>query len=199
MVDIRHAHDPGTVWQESIKENWWLFLIEGVVFILLGVAAIALPTVASLAVAIFLGWLFLIGGVVGLFTTLSHTHAPGFWWSLLASVVTIIAGVLLLGWPVAGAISITILLGAYLLAKGISMIMYASSASSYFHRSTTWMWINGGLDIILALVIFWILPAGALWALGIFVGIDFLFGGIAMVTMALEARHVVHTVRSALS
>jgi uncharacterized membrane protein HdeD (DUF308 family) len=72
--------------------------------------------------------------------------------------------------------------------------MFASSTRSHLHRSTTWLWINGFLDILLALVIFWILPAGALWALGIFVGIDFLFSGIAMVTMALEARHVAHAI-----
>jgi uncharacterized membrane protein HdeD (DUF308 family) len=193
MVDIRHSH-PGTIWPESIRGRWTLFLIEGIVFMLLGIAAVALPTIASLAVAIFLGWLFLIGGVVGLFTALSHTHAPGFWWSLLSAVVTIAAGVVLLGWPVTGAISLTMLLAAYLLVKGISMIMFASSTRSHLHRSTTWLWINGFLDILLALVIFWILPAGALWALGIFVGLDFLFGGIAMITMALEARHVAHAI-----
>jgi uncharacterized membrane protein HdeD (DUF308 family) len=136
----------------------------------------------------FLGWLFLIGGVVGAFTTLAHRHAPGFWWSLLSAVVTIIAGVVLLGWPVSGAVSITIVLAAYLVAEGIASIMFAIRHQGQMRGGAGWMIFNGALDIILAVVIAWLLPAGALWALGIFIGIDFLFGGAALVTMALEAR-----------
>src|ERR1700680_1246247 len=98
MVDLRHSA-PGALWPEAIRGHWKLFLIEGIVLILLGVAAILVPVLASLAVAIFLGWLFLIGGIVGGITTLTARKAPGFWWSLLSSVITIIAGLLLIGWP----------------------------------------------------------------------------------------------------
>jgi uncharacterized membrane protein HdeD (DUF308 family) len=41
----------------SIRDHWALFLIEGVVLILLGVFAIAIPPLATLAVTILLGWL----------------------------------------------------------------------------------------------------------------------------------------------
>ena len=188
MVDIRHTH-PGAIWPDSIKEHWSLYLTEGIVLILLGIAAVIVPVVASLAVAIFLGWLFLIGGIVGAFTTLAHRHAPGFWWSLLSAVVTIIAGVVLLAWPIGGAVSITLVLAAYLVAEGIASIMFATRHRDRLHSGANWMIFNGVLDVILAVVIVWLLPVGALWALGLFIGIDFLFGGSALVAMALEARH----------
>jgi len=188
MVDIRHAH-PEAIWPASIKEHWSFYLVEGVVLIFLGIAAVIVPVLASLAVAIFLGWLFLIGGIVGAFTTLSHRHAPGFWWSLLSAVVTIIAGIVLLVWPLGGAVSITLVLAAYLVAEGIASIMFAISHRGGMRSGTGWMIFNGVLDIVLAVIIAWLLPAGALWALGIFIGIDFLFGGAALVAMALEAHH----------
>jgi len=188
MVDIHRAH-PGALWPEAIKQHWSLYLIEGIVLILLGAAAILVPVLASLAVAIFLGWLFLIGGVVGAITTLVHRHAPGFWWSLLSAIATIAAGVILLSWPLTGAVSITIVLAAYLVAEGIASMMFAMRHRDQMRSGANWMFFNGALDIVLAVAIVWLLPVGALWALGIFIGVDFLFGGAALVAMSLEARH----------
>ena len=187
MVEIRHIH-PRVIWPESIGRHWSLYLIEGIVLILLGVAAVVVPVIASLAVALFLGWLFLIGGIVSAFTTLANRHAPGFWWSLVSALAMIIAGLVLVSWPIGGAISITLVLAVYLMAEGIASIMFAIGHRGAMHSGANWMIFNGVLDIALALVIIWLLPVGALWALGIFIGIDFLFGGAALVAMALEAR-----------
>ena len=60
----------------SIQHHWRALLIEGIVLILLGVAAIAVPLVAGLAIAILFGWLILIGGVVGLMMTVAGSS---FW------------------------------------------------------------------------------------------------------------------------
>lgn len=187
MVDIRHTHI-GAIWPASIGRHWSLYLIEGIVLILLGVAAVVVPVIASLAVAIFLGWLFLIGGIVGAFTTMANRHAPGFWWSLLSALAMIVAGIVLVSWPIGAAISLTLVLAVYLMAEGIASIMFAVRHRGAMHRSANWMIFNGVLDIALAVIIVWLLPVGALWALGIFIGIDFLFGGAALVGMALEAR-----------
>jgi hypothetical protein len=54
----------------SVRDHWVLFLIEGIVLVVLGVLAIVVPMVATIAVTILIGWLFLISGVVGLITTL---------------------------------------------------------------------------------------------------------------------------------
>ena len=65
-----------------VKAHWKAFLFEGIVLALLGLAAMIVPPLASLAVTIFLGWMFLIGGVAGLFATYWARQMPGFWWSL---------------------------------------------------------------------------------------------------------------------
>ncbi len=71
--------------RESLRANWRTFLIEGIVLIVLGAAAIVLPPIATLAFTILLGWLFLISGVFGLYATYMMRHAPGFWWSLISA------------------------------------------------------------------------------------------------------------------
>jgi uncharacterized membrane protein HdeD (DUF308 family) len=69
----------------SLHKHWRFYLIEGIVLIALGAGAIIVPPIATLTVTIFVGWLFLISGVVGLFTTARMRGVPGFWWSLSPS------------------------------------------------------------------------------------------------------------------
>lgn len=78
------------------------------------------PPLASIATTIWLGWIFLISGVVGLVLTFWAKGVPGFWWSLLSALVTIAAGVVLLVAPIQGTYSLTIVLGAYFLAEGVA-------------------------------------------------------------------------------
>ena len=72
---------------KSLHQHWRVYLIEGIILLLLGAAAIVVPPIAGIGITIFLGWLFLIGGVVGLVATFGSRQAPGFWWSLLSAVV----------------------------------------------------------------------------------------------------------------
>jgi uncharacterized membrane protein HdeD (DUF308 family) len=175
--------------ERSVRDHWRLFLVEGLVLTVLGVAAMLIPVLAGLAVAIFLGWLFLMGGIVGLVATLMGRHAPGFWWSLLSSVVTIVAGVFLIGWPLGGAVSITLVLAAYLVVDGIVSMMFGLEHRRQMSGSWGWLFLNGVLDIVLAAIIVFAVPFAAIWVLGILIGIDFLFGGVSMIALALAARN----------
>jgi len=84
----------------SLHEHWRLYLVEGIVLLILGAAAIALPPLATLAFTVILGWLFLLSGVMGLITTFWMRQAPGFWWSLISAALGIVVGGLLLARPI---------------------------------------------------------------------------------------------------
>jgi uncharacterized membrane protein HdeD (DUF308 family) len=173
---------------QSIREHWVLFLVEGIILVVLGVLAIVVPVVATLAVAILLGWLFLISGIVGLVTTFMARQAPGFWWSLLSGVLAIVAGLVLLGWPVSGAVSLTLLLIVFFTIEGVLTIMYALEHKRELSGRWGWMLASGIVDLVLAALILAGLPGTAAWALGLLAGINMLFGGSAMIAMALQAR-----------
>jgi uncharacterized membrane protein HdeD (DUF308 family) len=173
---------------QSIRDHWALFLIEGIVLVVLGMLAIVVPQIATLAVTIFLGWLFLVSGIVGLITTFMARHAPGFWWALLSAVVAIAAGLLLVEWPVSGIISLTYLLIAFFVIEGVVSIMYALEHKKELSGRWAWMLVSGIIDLILAVMILAGLPSTAAWALGLLVGINMLFGGTSMIAMALHAR-----------
>jgi uncharacterized membrane protein HdeD (DUF308 family) len=173
----------------AIHEHWKLFLIEGVILVILGMAAILVPPIATLAFALVIGWLFLISGIVGLVTTFWMRNAPGFWWSLFSAVVAIAAGIVLLASPVSGALSLTFVLIAFFVIEGIVTIMYAIDHRGQLSGRWGWMLASGVVDLILAGIIFAGLPGTAAWALGLLVGINMVFGGTAMIGMALAAKH----------
>jgi uncharacterized membrane protein HdeD (DUF308 family) len=175
----------------SLHQHWSLFLTEGIVLLILGIAAILLPPIATFAVEIIIGWVLLASGIVGLISTLRMRSAPGFWWSLFSAVLGIVAGGVLLRWPLSGAVSLTLILTLFLSLEGIASIMLALTHSRGFSARWGLMLLSGLIDLVLAGIIFLGLPGTAIWAIGLLVGINLVFGGAALILMALHARGTV--------
>lgn len=172
----------------SMHDHWGVFLAEGILLVVLGGAAIVLPIVAGLAATVFLGWVFLISGILGLVATFRARHAPGFGWAIASAIAALIAGGLLLWNPLQGLVTLTFVLTAFFIVDGIFIIVLAISHRRELSGKWEWMLINGIIDLILAGIIISGLPGTLAWALGLLVGIDLVFGGAALVAMALEAR-----------
>src|SRR6201747_2553178 len=173
----------------AVREHWKAFLFEGILLVVLGLAAMIVPPLASLAVTIFLGWMFLISGVAGLGLTIWARQMPGFWWSLLSAALAIVAGIVLLAQPVQGTLTLTIVVGAYFLAEGVTSIIYALQHRRELSERWSWMLFAGLMDVLIAGIIIAGLPGSALWAVGLLVGINLLFGGMSLIGMALAARN----------
>jgi uncharacterized membrane protein HdeD (DUF308 family) len=172
----------------AVREHWKAFMIEGILLVVLGLAAMIVPPLASLAVTIFLGWMFLISGVAGLALTFWARQMPGFWWSLISAVLAVGAGIILLTRPVQGVLTLTIVVGAYFLAEGVATIMYALEHRRELSERWSWMLFSGILDILISAMIITGLPGSAEWAIGLLVGINLLFGGASLIGVALAAR-----------
>jgi uncharacterized membrane protein HdeD (DUF308 family) len=172
----------------AVREHWKAFLFEGILLAVLGLAAMIAPLIASLAFTIFLGWMFLISGVAGLAMTFWARQMPGFWWSLLSAALAVAAGLVLLARPAQGVLTLTIVIGAYFLAEGVTTIMYALEHRRELSERWSWMLFSGLLDILIAVMIIAGLPGSAEWAIGLLVGINLLFGGASLIGMALAAR-----------
>ena len=173
----------------AVKAHWKAFLFEGIVLAVLGLAAMIVPPLASLAVAIFLGWMFLISGVAGLIVTFWARQMPGFWWSLFSAALAVLAGLLLLARPMQGVLTLTIVVGAYFLAEGVATIMYALEHRRELSERWSWLLVAGLMDILIAFLIIAGLPGSAEWAIGLLVGINLVLGGASLVGMALAARN----------
>ena len=178
-----------TAMSQAVKAHWKAFLFEGILLAVLGIAALIVPPFASLAIAIVLGWMFLISGIGGLIITFWARNMPGFWWSLFSATLAVLAGGVLLARPVQGVLTLTIVVGAYFLAEGVTTIMYALEHRRELSGRWSWMLIAGLMDLLIAFFIIAGLPGSAEWAIGLLVGINLLFGGATLIGMALAARN----------
>lgn len=190
MSSMQPANDSGlrAAVARALHEHWKLLLTEGIFLVVLGVAAIAIPPLAGLAATVWLAWVFIIGGIVGLVATFRAREAPGYGWALLSAVLALLAGGLLLSNPMQGLITLTYVLIAFFFIDGVMMILFAIAHRRELSQRWEWLLFNGVIDLILAAVILSGLPGSAAWALGLLLGIDFVFGGASLIALALAAR-----------
>jgi uncharacterized membrane protein HdeD (DUF308 family) len=176
---------------ESLRKHSTWFIIYGILLLLLGIFAILVPGVATLAVGLTVGWLLLFGGAFGLVAVISSGRsAPGFWWNLITAIICILAGLSLLTRPLAATLTLTILLAAYLFASGIAHVIQAIQYRKEIPSAWVWMLISGLVDIILGLIIVSGLPGTAIWVLGLLVGINLVMTGIAVTIAAVGVRRM---------
>lgn len=185
---VNPPFDAPDILKRSLHDHWRMFLIEGIVLLILGSAAIIVPPLAGVATTIVLGWLFLIGGIFGVVATFRARQAPGFAWALLSAAVAVVAGAVLLWNPLAGLVTLTYVLIAYFVVDGIFTIALAIAHRRELMGRWEWMLFNGIIDLVLAAIILSGLPGAFAWALGLLVGIDLVFGGASLIAMALAAR-----------
>jgi uncharacterized membrane protein HdeD (DUF308 family) len=124
---------------------------------LLGLAAIIVPPFAGFVATVFLGWLFLMAGIVGLLATFRARQAPGFGWSLLSALVAAIAGAVLLWDPFQGLVTLTYVLIGFFIVDGILISILSIAHRRELSGKSGWMMVNGVIDLILAAVV--IFPA----------------------------------------
>jgi uncharacterized membrane protein HdeD (DUF308 family) len=159
-----------------ISENGRTLKIEGFVLLILGVLAIILPTLFTLGIEVLIGILLVVGGAVSIYRSYTLKGLPGSTMSLGMGILSVIVGVLFLGYPLHGMVALTVMLGVLFLIKGVAEISIALQ-----HRHwVAWGWIlfSGFVSILIALIILLALPQTATWALGLLVGVNMLFSGV---------------------
>jgi uncharacterized membrane protein HdeD (DUF308 family) len=192
MSNANQAIDVGHDIRSAIRKHWVLFLIQGVIMVILGILAVGEPMVASIAVTLFAGWLFLFSGIVGLAGLFTAHRVPGFVWALITAILAIIVGIYLIWRPLSGMVSLTLAIGAFFGAQGIVQIITAIEHRRVL-RSWGWVVLTGIANVILALIIWGGFPGTADWVLGLLFGINLLLWGFSLIMTAIACRAVADT------
>jgi uncharacterized membrane protein HdeD (DUF308 family) len=182
---------------ETIQTSWALFLVQGLVMIALGLFAIIWPQISTLATDLFVGWVFLLSGLTGLITMFFAPSVASFLWSFVTAALTLLVGVLLLWHPIAGAVSLTLVLVAFFIVEGLFQIAGAIRHREALPGSWGWLLMSGVADLVLAALIILGWPATAIWALGLMVGVNLLTSGLAIAMVAVAAHNAVRIVGQA--
>lgn len=171
-------------------QGWKATLVVGILFALIGAAAMLMPQLSSLAVNLMLGWALLASGIIQGISAIATRAAGGIAVKLLRAGVFIVAGLLLLFRPFAGVLTLTLLLAIFLVVEGIAEIVTAVQV----RRTRGWGWLlaSGIAAALLGALIWMQWPLSGTWALGLMVGIKLLLLGWAMVMMSLAVRAASH-------
>lgn len=171
---------------DSIHQTRTFFLIEGMLFLILGFLAVVFPQISTLSVELFLGWLFLLSGIIQSYRAfqLRH-HGSSVAGAILNALLSFAVGLLLLIYPVTGIISLTILLILFFMLEGIFKIVWAIQYRESIH-SWGWLVFSGLTSLALAIIIWSGWPSTAMWAIGLLVGINMIFFGTSLLGMAFS-------------
>lgn len=184
--------------KDAVRLHWALFVTQGVIMTILGVLAVIWPQISTVAVDVYIGVLFLLSGLVGLIVMFLAPTVSAFLWSLLTAALSLLVGIVLLWHPVAGAVSLTLVLIAFFVVEGIFQIAASFSYREIFRDSWGWMLASGVADLVLAALIIAGWPGTAGWALGLIVGVNLITSGVAIMMVAFSARSAVRMVEKAL-
>ena len=194
---VSPAAEPAAGGEPSPK-SWWLYLLLGIVLTLGGViilgdigtagsddagTAVSNINLASIFAALVISWAILIVGIVQVIHAFSSTGWKGFVLDLLLGLLYIAAGYILLSNPLGATVKITLILGIIWLVSGFFRIILSFV-----------LWRQAGLILLFSGIIGalagglilaeW--PNSSLWVLGLLLGVDLLFHGIAWITYSLS-------------
>jgi uncharacterized membrane protein HdeD (DUF308 family) len=181
------VHDPLAEELKTLRKTWLLFLLLGAASMLMGLLAIIVPHIATLATVAVVGALILVGGVVHMVSAFSARCWRGFLLHVLAGLLYVVVGLLLLNRPAAAATGLTVMMAAVLIIGGLFRIIVSMA-----ERFVGWGWdlANGFITLLLGLLIWriWREDEDILWVIGLFVGIDLLISGFSWVMLAIGLR-----------
>jgi uncharacterized membrane protein HdeD (DUF308 family) len=168
---------------EAIRRARRWLMVTGVLVLVIGVTAVAVPVIASVAITIFIGWVLAVAGVLAVMHAISHRAAL----RGLDAALTLVAGLYLLIFPLSGTVSLTFIVAVWFFASGVLSLIAAMRRRDAPDMAMTAF--GGVISVILGVLIAVNLPSSAGWAIGLLVGINLIFWGVR----ALVGAHALKT------
>jgi uncharacterized membrane protein HdeD (DUF308 family) len=169
----------------ALRGNWFWFVLLGIALIVLGFVALGSVVIASIATALTIGMLILLGGIAETGGAFWCRGWSGFFLHLLSGLLSIVVGVLFLRAPIDAVLALALLAVCYLMVGGAFKIV---AALSYRFGAWGWALASGIIDFILGLLIWQEWPGSALWVIGLFLGINLVFRGMNWIALGLALR-----------
>ena len=163
-------------------------MVWGLLMVICGVLAIALPLATSVGIVVLLAWLILFAAVGHLIFAFHSHSVGGFLWKLLLAVLYGFTGGYLLMNPVVGVASLTLLLAFFLFVEGILEIVLYFNIRRVAYAG--WVLFDGIITLLLGFLIWAQWPSSSAWVIGTLVGISLIFSGISRLMLSLATRRL---------
>lgn len=163
--------------------HWWVFLIRGILFLLVGIYLLASPVSGYLALSFLFGLIILLAGVAELLRAYQDKGTGNRGWHLFIGLVDLLLGLILVSHLAASMVILRIIMGFYFLFKGITVLTFRSVLS----RSAWWL-LLGGLIVVLFVFMIWFNPVFGAASVLLFTALAFILTGLLNITLGLRMR-----------
>ena len=180
--------------REGLARSWKGLLTVGIIAIVIGCIAILVPAVASVGTAIFIGWILLIAGAFLVAAAFSAHSVGSLLLRLLWAAITVVVGIWLIVEPHNGTLTLTFVLGVYFLFMGLTRITVAFIGRG--QPNAGWVGLSGVCGLLIGILVLAKFPSSADWAIGLLVGIDLIFAGWTLTSVALVGKELSRDSRS---
>jgi uncharacterized membrane protein HdeD (DUF308 family) len=172
---------------EMVRKASTVSVLWGVLLIVFGMVAVAVPLFAAVAVNAMVAWLIILAGIVHLMVAFRvHDGAGSRIWRALVGVAYVCFGGYLIWRPLLGVASLTLLLASLFLIEGIlNIVLYVKMRSIH---GSIWVLTDGIVTLLLGLLIYMQWPSSSAWAIGTLVGVSLIISGVARVAMSLAVH-----------
>ena len=172
--------------REGLARGWKGLMAIGVVAIFVGCVAIVVPAVASVGTAIFIGCILVVAGIFLVAAAFSAHSIGTVVLRLIWALLTVIVGVWLIAEPHNGTLTLTVILGIYFLFMGLTRIAVAFAGRG--QPGAGLVGLSGAAGLLIGILVLAKLPSSADWAIGLLVGIDLIFAGWTLTSVALVGK-----------
>jgi uncharacterized membrane protein HdeD (DUF308 family) len=169
------------------ERHWWILLLRGILALALGIAAVILPGIFAVALALLFGAYALIDGILAMIASIRMTHTGGRWvWLLIEGIISVVFGAAALVWPAISLIALVFLIGFWALLTGFAGITTAWRLRRVVNGE--WFWILAGvLSVIFGIAVL-LFPALGVIALVTIFAFYMILAGLMYVGVAIRLR-----------
>jgi uncharacterized membrane protein HdeD (DUF308 family) len=176
---------------EIVRQASTLSTLWGVALIIFGIAAVASPFLAAVAVNAIIAWLIVMAGVVHVILAFHAFRAGSMLWRLLVGLAYILFGGYLIARPSLGVASLTLVLASMFLIEGVVEIVLYFQIRSLPRANG--LLLDGIITLLLGLMIYAQWPSSSAWAVGTLVGVSMIVSGVTRVMLSLAVRRATDT------
>jgi uncharacterized membrane protein HdeD (DUF308 family) len=160
--------------------------------IVAGLFAIIIPPLAGIAATLLIGWLLVFCGGAHLVFAWHRRGIGGTLWEILIGLLYLAVGICILANPATGLASLTLALAVYLLVEAILEFILGLQLRGT--KGAGWLWLDGIINLVLAIMIWKTWPISAVWVIGTLVGFGILFTAFTRLMLSLELRRAAQNV-----
>ncbi len=171
---------------EDASGVWAGFFVLGILLVVLGFAVMIFPVAGTFAVELLFGLVLLFAGLTQIVLAFRSQGWGGFIITLVIGILYTLVGLLFLFNPFGGAITLTLILGAFLIVDGILRIILAFKLKAL----SNWVWIffEGIITALIGIFILVNWPSDSLWVIGFLFGISILFSGLTSMVISFMLK-----------